>query len=91
MQWAKAFGVFNKSATELEFAIMRPFGMMNIKVSIKRHVVCTPKVIGIRTVTKKTPIAFKEETVEEEIIEWECPKSLLKIAQEQKEISAIDF
>lgn len=51
---------------------------------VERETVCTKKVLGTETVTKKVATAWEEEEVEQEIVEWEC-KPLLGIGNEKTE------
>ncbi len=43
-----------------------------------REVVCEKVVTGTREVTRQKAIAFEEETVTEEVIEYRCTEPLLK-------------
>lgn len=79
VEFAKAFGTFLKNADSSSFSIVKPFGTLAIKVEISRKSVCTAEVVGKRTVTRKVPVQFREETVEEDVIEWQCPGSILKL------------
>lgn len=51
---------------------------------VERETVCTKKVLGTETVTRKVAIDWEEEEVEQEIVEWEC-KPLLGIGNEKTE------
>lgn len=78
-EFARAFGTFTKHADSTGFKLLKSFGTLALQVEISRGSVCTPEVIGKRTVTRKVPIGFREEIVEEDIIEWKCPGSILKL------------
>lgn len=81
-EWVRAFGTFNKAADDNSFQLVKNFGRLKIEVSIAREQVCTAKVVGKRKVTKRVPVTFREEESEEDIIEWECPGSILKPTKE---------
>lgn len=49
---------------------------------VQRETVCTKKVLGTETITRKVAIGWEEEEVEQEIVEWEC-KPLLGIGNEK--------
>ncbi len=51
---------------------------------VERDTVCTKKVLGTETVTRKVAVEWKEEEVEQEIVEWEC-KPLMGIGNEKSE------
>ena len=51
---------------------------------VERETVCTKKVLGTETVTRKVAVDWEEEEVEQEIVEWEC-KPLMGIGNEKSE------
>lgn len=43
-----------------------------VQAVFNRSTTCTSRVVGTRTVIKTVPISFEEQTVEEDIVEWDC-------------------
>lgn len=74
---ARAMGTCSKMHNDAVLILKKCFGPVELKKIAWRNYICERKVVGTKTVTKQTPIGFREEQVEEEIIEWECP-SILK-------------
>jgi hypothetical protein len=83
MAYAKAFGSFDKRTTSDDFELRKSFGCITIVVAIKRSEVCTRRVVGTKKVIKQVPVQYEHREVEEEIVEWDCPGSLLKPQLEQ--------
>ena len=79
---AQHLKVFEKNTSgEMYFWLKRKFGKtVSLRYIWPREDVCTSIVTGTKTVTKQVPLGgYRTETVEEDIIEWHCPKtSLLK-------------
>lgn len=97
-------GRWDKQVEENDFALVRDFGgEVRYKLYTSREEVCTRTVIGQKPVVKKVPVdpkreaelreqlcelAQHEETVYEDIVEWECPPSLkAMLAQEDPELA----
>jgi len=72
----RLLGPATKESDIAYFNITRYFGPHKLQVTGKHAQVCEAKVIGKKIVTRKVPIEFREETVEEEVIEWKCPQIL---------------
>ena len=89
MRWASAFRVFKKNANDSSFKLTKQFGIFELEVSIRRNEVCEPRVVGKRTVKKQVPATYREEFVEEDIIEWDCPGSIMKLDNEQRAIEIL--
>ena len=51
---------------------------------VERDTVCTKKVLGTETVTRKVAVDWEEYEEEQEIVEWEC-KPLMGIGNEKSE------
>jgi hypothetical protein len=73
----KSLGRVTKYADGGYIGAQRRFGPIVLDVSSKRSEVCRRVVKGTRTVTKLVPVQFELQEVEEEIVEWECPKQLI--------------
>lgn len=43
-----------------------------VEIIADREAVCVRKVVGTETVTKQIPVTFEEQTVEQDIVEWDC-------------------
>ena len=56
------------------FRVYLTFGELEYKIVCDRDQVCTKKVVGTETVTKKVPPdgEWTEEEVEQDVVEWEC-------------------
>jgi len=63
---------------------LKPIHGGKVAFWVERETVCTKKVLGTETVTRKVAIDWEEEEVEQEIVEWEC-KPLLGIGNEKTE------
>lgn len=89
MRWANAFRVFKKEALDSCFKLVKQFGVIQFEVTIARKEVCEARVVGKRTVKKKVPATYKEEFVKEDIIEWDCPGSIMRLENEQRAIEIL--
>ncbi len=72
-------GACEKVGGDSWFALRKWFGRIALDFNIDRDRVCEARVVGKRIVKKQVPVApveYREEEVEEDIIEWDC-KSLL--------------
>jgi hypothetical protein len=77
-------GDLEKTANETFYCVSREFGSLRFEVLDYRKNVCT--VVGshkeIKTVTRTITPAVTQVVQEEiEILDWECPKSLLALAK----------
>lgn len=54
------------------FSLFLDFHGFKLEAWTARETVCERKVVGTEKVIKKVPIAFEEEEVEQEIVEWDC-------------------
>lgn len=77
---AKQMGGFTKSSAIGYLDLQKNFGPVLFEITMRHEDICTAKVTGTRTVTKPAPDAPMIE-VEEPIIEWECPPSILAFAE----------
>lgn len=75
---ARMFGTCEKWSDPAHFGVSRSFGPMKILVYDSRRNVCERRVVGTRMVEKQVPTEFRTVRVEEEIVEWDCPKLLEK-------------
>lgn len=55
--------------------VVRDFGPHQLRVLAPHDTVCTKRVVGTRTVTKRVA-SFVTKEVEEEVVEWDCPPML---------------
>jgi len=72
---AKNLGSAQKKAeTDFTFKLTKPMknGRVELAFSTSRDKVCTKKVVGTKTKPKMVYVEIPGETVEEEIVEWEC-------------------
>lgn len=85
---AKAFGKASKEYTESSFTLKKEFpGKISIEVYTDRKTVCTPKVVGRKTVPGHLIPAEPERYIpasEEDDVVWEC-HSLLAPGQAEAE------
>lgn len=70
-------GEWRKNAGSNLFRAEADLCGLRLQVIVDRAAVCTRKVVGTKQVEKKVPVEFKTETVDEDIVEWDCG-SLLK-------------
>lgn len=77
---ARALGKAEKSSSGSYFNVTRNFGPFKVQVTAPHQAVCERVVTGTRKVVKKVypNIEPTEEIVEEDIVEWICPESVLK-------------
>ena len=56
------------------FRVYMTFGELVYRIVCDREQVCTKKVVGTETVTKKVPPdgEWTEQEVEQDVVEWEC-------------------
>jgi len=91
-KYARMFKTFTREQTETFFNLTKAFsGRVKLKACFNRKDVCVRLVVGKKKVMVErfispTAVMVKEPThmVEEEIdiVEWECPKSLLSPAEQ---------
>lgn len=76
-------GRWDKSANSYSFQLSRTVefhgAQIDVTVSAERDAVCTPRTVG--TETKVIP-AQPERTVTNDVVEWDCPPSLLSLTNE---------
>lgn len=71
-------GKWDKDTSYNQFQLTRDLGDgLILIVGAPRKLVCERRVVGTETVTRQVPVEYEEQQVEEEIVEWDCPKSLL--------------
>jgi len=69
---ARQLKEFEKEYSDSQFFVKREYGNITLEFFTGRGTVCTRRVIGTRMVTRPTRIEGPDETVEEEIVEWDC-------------------
>lgn len=77
---ARAMAPCEKDYSTSLLYLRRRFGPVLVEVFIGRDSVCERKVVGTRAVEREVvdiPAVTRTETVEEEIVEWECKPLLL--------------
>jgi hypothetical protein len=79
---ARAMGTCDKVVTAKFFRVTKSFGpVVKLEVVADRDQVCERVVTGVETVTELVPdpaAPLVEQTVEREIVEWQCPESILR-------------
>lgn len=77
---AKVIGACTKDYGDYYFTLEKDFGegQVKMKVQTSRGNVCTKRVVGKKTVTIPARPATEGHTYEEDIVEYDCPESLLK-------------
>ena len=81
---ARAFGTSFKEYNSTFFKLTKQFGVIKLEVVAYRDQVCVKRVVGTKKVKKQVlaeyqpPANYVEKEVEEEIVEWDCPESILK-------------
>jgi hypothetical protein len=75
-------GEWQKEVNDYSFSLVQRFGdFVSVEMTLGRGDVCKARVVGTKEVQK--PIyehTTRYETVTEDIVEYDCPKSLLKFA-----------
>jgi len=81
-------GQCSKSASDETgtLSVKRKFGEHELRVFVSRGAVCDRTVVGTRKVMKRDPEAPLVE-VEEDIVEWHCPDSFLKLGEDGEQLS----
>jgi len=76
---AMIIGTCKKDYSDSFFKLQKEFGEISLSFLGWREDICKRKVVGKRLVVKdvEQERVYKTEEVEEDIIEWECPDSLL--------------
>lgn len=78
----KALGACEKSSTEHYINAEKKFGEVLLQVSAGRFIVCTRKKVGERHIEAKPErLLPAEPECVEDIIEWDCPPSYLRLAR----------
>lgn len=76
-------GKWDKSADSYSFNLSRIVNFhgaeIEITVSADRDAVCTPRKVGVET---RVIPAREEQTVTEDVVEWDCPPALLALTNE---------
>lgn len=77
---AKLLGKSEKIIDEYSFGLRKRFGegLVKLEVTTSRSNVCTKRVVGKKTRTVAARPAEPEKVIEEDIVEYDCPGSLLK-------------
>ena len=81
-QAAKALGHAEKSVLPNWFSMVRRFGTVSFEISARRENVCRRVVTGTRVVPATTVAEHTIPEHAEEIVEWDCPDSLLEAGKE---------
>lgn len=79
-KYARAFGVCDKDAFSNYFILRKSFGPIRLEANWHREQVCKPVVTGTKEVEEKVAVAYETRMVTKDIVEWQCPKSILKTA-----------
>jgi hypothetical protein len=74
---ARIFGSCEKSVDTSFYNLIKVFGSLKLWAREWREKICTRKVIGVQFVPEKYIPGTLIEAHEEEIVEWDCPESLL--------------
>lgn len=75
----RLLGSFDKEVDDDFFALAKMFEAIKLRFVFYRNKICTPRVVGTRTVKKKVYPAHVEPAeveVQEDIVEWDCPSLL---------------
>lgn len=78
-------GKWEKDATEHSFNMQRDLDSdlrISLRVEAPRDLVCTPRVVGTKTVKRPDYNAAPTIEVEVDVVEYDCPPSLLALASE---------
>jgi hypothetical protein len=66
-----------------DFELVKEFGsLVELRYETNRENVCIKRVVGTKEVPKRRVVEVPGETDTEEIVEWDCPPSLLSIGGE---------
>jgi len=76
-------GKWDKDTNSLYFTLTRSFGPHRIVLEAPRDAVCTARVVGTETKTVRKAVDFVEVKETRDVIEWDCPQSLLALTQDQ--------
>ena len=80
-------GKWDKGSDEYNFRMTRRLGQEDgynrVRVEADRKKVCTRKVVGKETVEVPDYDNAPKRTVEREVVEWDCPPSLLQLASHE--------
>ena len=70
----KSGAVIEKDPSDNYFTAALKFGELEYEIICKRDEVCTAKVVGTETVTRRVPPdgEWTEQEVEQDVVEWEC-------------------
>jgi hypothetical protein len=74
---AQALRTFKKDYTQSFFTMSKEFSGITLTFYFSRDEVCTKKVLGTKSVPDRYEPGYLVAAHEEEIVEWECPESLL--------------
>lgn len=79
-------GKWNKETTSYEFQMTKSVAFgdteMKLVVATEREAVCTRRVIGSETVMEPDYTQAPQKEVTREIVEWDCPPSVLALTGE---------
>lgn len=74
-------GEVDKEYTDSYFRVHGVIEGIHIAYSAARTAVCDRVVVGQRTVSKEVPVAFEEQEVTEDVVEWRCDDGIMKAAE----------
>jgi len=74
---ALALGTCEKESNHSIFEINKKFGQIELRFVTSRNLVCTRRVVGTKTVEAIYRPSEYIPKHEEEIVEWDCPESIL--------------
>jgi hypothetical protein len=89
---ARALGTCDKFATEVSFGVTRSHGGITLRVRADREATCTAKVVGKHRVKREVLVqeaVYETRDVEEDLVEWDCPDSLLAGTKRQAAASSL--
>lgn len=92
-QVARAMSPCTKDYSPSLLYLRRQFGPVTVEAFTGRSSVCERRVVGTRVVEREvvvTPAVTTTETVEEEIVEWECKPLLAPAAVDKAAAVAVD-
>ena len=85
-KWDKGSDEYNFHMTRrlgVPQATSRGHGYNRVRVEADREKVCTRKVVGTETVEVPDYDNAPKRTVEREVVEWDCPPSLLSLTKQE--------
>ncbi|MAH50170.1 hypothetical protein CMI37_30395 [Candidatus Pacearchaeota archaeon] len=73
---AKAAPSFKKNVVNDYFVLRYDYAPLQLDFYTNRKEVCTARVVGTKLVTRQIAVETREETHEEDVLEWDCPPLL---------------